>query len=85
MITKGLMSSNSSEWATPQELFNELDKEFNFTLDPCSTHENAKCKLHYTKKEDGLKKSWGGIEYSATLRMVEKLESGLRKLPKAIL
>ena len=35
MINKGLFSSNTDEWSTPQELFNELDKEFHFTLDPC--------------------------------------------------
>lgn len=60
MITSGLMSSNTPEWATPMAFFKELDKEFNFTLDPCSTHENAKCEKHYTKEDDGLKQDWGG-------------------------
>ena len=55
-----LFSSNSNEWETPEHLFKELDNEFHFTLDPCCTHENAKCKKHYTIEEDGLKKSWGG-------------------------
>lgn len=54
------MSSNTPEWATPMAFFNELDKEFHFTLDPCSTHENAKCEKHYTKEDDGLKQDWGG-------------------------
>ena len=60
MITRGLMSSNTPEWATPMAFFKELDKEFHFTLDPCSTHENAKCEKHYTKEDDGLKQDWGG-------------------------
>ena len=60
MITKGMMSSNSNEWETPQELFDELDREFHFTLDPCATKENAKCKKFYTKEDDGLSKSWEG-------------------------
>ena len=60
MITSGLMSSNTPEWATPMAFFKELDKEFHFTLDPCSTHENAKCEKHYTKEDDGLKQDWGG-------------------------
>lgn len=60
MINKGLMSSNSNEWGTPQELFDELDREFHFTLDPASTDENAKCEKHYTMKDDGLSKSWEG-------------------------
>ena len=59
-ITKGLMSSNSPEWATPQSLFDELDEEFHFTLDPCSTHQNKKCEKHYTKEDDGLSKDWSG-------------------------
>ena len=55
-------SSESNEWATPQSLFDELDKEFHFTLDPCCTHENAKCKRHFTIEEDGLRQNWvGGI------------------------
>ena len=58
MINKGLMSSNSVEWATPINVFNELNKEFNFTLDPCSTHENAKCKKHFTIGENGLIQDW---------------------------
>ena len=47
------------EWPTPQWLFDALNKEFGFTLDPCSTHENAKCKKHFTREENGLMKPWG--------------------------
>lgn len=60
MITSGMMSSNTPEWATPQSFFDALNREFSFTLDPCSTHENAKCEKHYTKEDDGLSKNWGG-------------------------
>ena len=55
-----MMSSNTPEWATPQKFFNDLDAEFHFTLDPCSTHENAKCENHFTKDDDGLSQNWGG-------------------------
>ena len=51
-------SSKSNEWSTPQKLFDEIDKEFNFTLDPCSTHENAKCSKHFTIEENGLEQDW---------------------------
>lgn len=54
------MSNNTPEWATPQSFFDALNREFSFTLDPCSTHENAKCEKHYTKEDDGLSKDWGG-------------------------
>jgi len=60
MLNKGMMSSNSNEWSTPQDLFDSLNKEFGFTLDPCATPENAKCKKFYTKEDDGLSKSWAG-------------------------
>lgn len=33
--TKGLMSSLSDEWRTPQKLFDKLDSEFHFDSDPC--------------------------------------------------
>ena len=58
MINKGMMSSNTNEWATPQETFDMLDQDFHFTLDPCATKENAKCKKFYTKEDNGLDQSW---------------------------
>jgi len=54
------MTSKSSEWETPQDFFDELHAEFHFTLDPCATKENAKCKSFYTKKDNGLSKQWYG-------------------------
>ena len=51
-------SSKSNEWATPQWLFDSLNREFHFTLDPCSTDENAKCSRHYTLAENGLSQDW---------------------------
>lgn len=50
----------TDEWDTPQWLFEQLDAEFHFTLDPCSTDENAKCRKHYTKEQDGLTQDWSG-------------------------
>jgi site-specific DNA-methyltransferase (adenine-specific) len=54
------MSSNTPEWATPQWLFDALNGVYRFTLDPCSTHANAKCRKHYTREDDGLSRSWAG-------------------------
>ena len=51
-------SSKTNEWATPQDFFDELNKEFNFTLDPCATVKTAKCSKFYTKEDDGLSKCW---------------------------
>lgn len=58
-MTTGMTSSNTDEWASPQDLFDTLDATFHFTLDPCATPENAKCAKFYTKEQDGLKQEWG--------------------------
>ena len=59
-MNDALFSSNSHEWETPQELFDELNAKYHFTLDPCATAENAKCAKYYTKDDDGLTKDWNG-------------------------
>lgn len=53
-------SSRSREWATPWDFYAALDAEFDFTLDPCATAENAKCPKFYTREQDGLAQSWAG-------------------------
>ena len=53
-------SSQKDDWETPQELFDQLDRMFHFTLDAASTDENAKCEKHFTAEDDGLKQSWAG-------------------------
>jgi phage N-6-adenine-methyltransferase len=58
MVHESLFSSATAEWGTPQWLFDALHAEFAFSLDPCSTHQNAKCSLHFTIAEDGLLQDW---------------------------
>lgn len=60
MINKAMYSSKTDEHPTPQWFFDMLDKEFGFTLDPCATHENAKCPVYFTKEDDGLAQDWRG-------------------------
>lgn len=55
-----MFSSNSDQWATPQGFFDELNKEFGFTLDPCADDANHKCQKYFTKEQDGLSKDWVG-------------------------
>ena len=57
-LQKAMVSSKTNEWATQQLLFEDLDKEFKFTLDPCSTHQNHKCDKYFTIEDDGLKQDW---------------------------
>ena len=67
-----MYSSKSELWGTPQQFFDELNKEFGFDLDPCALPSNAKCDRFFTPEEDGLAQNWGGGGKSV-------LQSTLRK------
>lgn len=56
-----LMSSNTAEWSTPDDLFELLNDEFSFDLDVCATPGNAKCPLYFTEADDGLAQEWRGV------------------------
>lgn len=54
-------SSATDNWATPQELFDELDAQHGpFELDVCASAANAKCGKFYTAEDDGLSQPWVG-------------------------
>jgi phage N-6-adenine-methyltransferase len=59
MVDKALFSSNSDSWQTPKKLYNELNKTYEFELDPCTTKDNPlNTPYFYTKEDNGLKRSW---------------------------
>lgn len=60
-INAGLMSSNTDQWGTPDDLFARLDDEFNFTLDACASSWNHKVDNYYTIEDDGLSQPWTGV------------------------
>lgn len=60
MIAGAMFSSKTDMWETPQDFFDKLNREFNFTLDVCATPENAKCENFYSPEQDGLSLSWNG-------------------------
>ena len=51
-------TSNKDDWETPCDLFNLLDREFDFELDVCANATNHKCPVYYNKEHDGLSMSW---------------------------
>ncbi|KKM02068.1 hypothetical protein LCGC14_1788200 [marine sediment metagenome] len=59
-MNEGMYSSDRQDWATPWSVFNELNAEFRFTLDPCASAGNAKCKQYFTEEDNGLTQSWTG-------------------------
>lgn len=54
-------SSKTNEWATPQYLFDKLNKEHQFTMDACANQDNKKCKMFYNQEENGLIQPWLGV------------------------
>lgn len=50
----------STEWETPQALFDLLDAHFHFDLDVCALPTNAKCAQFFSPEEDGQRQSWQG-------------------------
>ena len=60
MNNKVMFSSAKDDWETPQALFDELDREFHFTLDAAASPTNAKCVKYYTKENNGLAQNWCG-------------------------
>lgn len=60
MNTELHFSSKTDLWATPQDFFDKVNEEFDFTLDACALPENAKCQNFYTPEMDGLKQPWIG-------------------------
>ena len=79
MINQGMMTSNTPEWATPQDVFDKLNDEFHFDVDVCANESNAKCEEFFSKEQDGLKMDWGGFDVGATLHTVERSESGSKR------
>ncbi len=48
------------EWETPQDFFNELNKEFRFNVDVCAVKSNAKVSTFFSPDVDGLSIPWIG-------------------------
>ena len=75
-----LFSSKKTDcWRTPTELYEQLDKEFNFNLDPCPIDPTF----------DGLEIDWVGNiyvnpPYSQVEKWLEKAHKELKKQAKTI-
>jgi len=62
-MDKALFASGNTEWETPQDFFDILNKVCNFDIDVCATAKNAKCKNYFNKEQDGLSKEWHGTAW----------------------
>lgn len=80
MKTRVVFSRQSDEWETPQGLFDQLNDEFHFTLDPCASDENHKCESYFTKEDDGLQEKWGG--WCSAIHHIHKSNDGFKRRMK---
>jgi phage N-6-adenine-methyltransferase len=51
----------NDEWETPQRLFENISKHFNFDIDVCANNSNHKVDAYFTREDDALKQTWNGI------------------------
>ena len=70
MLNSALFSSESENWATPQQTFDNLNYVFNFALDACADPINHKCEKYFTKEDNGLEQDWSGNKVFVILHMV---------------
>jgi phage N-6-adenine-methyltransferase len=55
-----MFSSEKQDWATPQNLFDELNHQYNFDVDVCAHSRNYKCEKYYTEDDNALEQEWKG-------------------------
>lgn len=48
----------TDDWATPQTVFNDLNREFDLDIDVCANESNHKLPAFYSAVDDGLSKDW---------------------------
>jgi phage N-6-adenine-methyltransferase len=57
---QSLFTSSTDMWETPQWLFDEINRVFEFTLDACAVPQNAKCSNYFAPEDNALTKEWTG-------------------------
>lgn len=57
-MNRSLFRSEKMCWCTPQDFFDDLNREFHFVLDAAATAKTAKCPMYFTPETDGLSQSW---------------------------
>ena len=55
--------SKVQNWETPDDLYNEVHRMFNFTRDVCASESNTKCSKFWTEEDSCLDKTWDGVNW----------------------
>lgn len=62
-LSRVVFSSGKSDWRTPKELFERLDRQWGpFALDAAASADNALCASFYDAEVDALKQDWSEHE-----------------------
>ncbi|WP_084110367.1 DNA N-6-adenine-methyltransferase [Erwinia typographi] len=61
--SQGKHKGGSDLWQTPRRLFNNLNREFDFTIDAAASADNALCERYWDERDDALQMDWSQ-EYS---------------------
>lgn len=69
MLTEGMTSSTSTEWGTPDSLYDQYNELYAFTLDGAASHANAKVARYCTA--DGTFERAGPNSYPPDAKLVE--------------
>ena len=55
-----LEKAKTTEWGTPDWLFDQLHAEFQFTVDAAASDALHKHQRYWTEQEDGIRQTWAG-------------------------
>lgn len=60
-MTETVLHNPRQEWQTPQDFFDQVNKEFQFAVDVCATPNNAKCSVFIPPELDALQVDWHAV------------------------
>jgi len=52
--------NQKDKWQTPPDVFEQLNKEFNFTLYAAAEESTALCDKYFTEKDNAINQDWSG-------------------------
>jgi phage N-6-adenine-methyltransferase len=55
----GKFESVRQDWTTPPELFEEINRQFHFTVDVAASADNTKCRRFFSEQDDAMTQAWG--------------------------
>jgi phage N-6-adenine-methyltransferase len=61
--------SSSTEWMTPEWLFDRLYEEFHFQIDACASASDTQCQVYIDKEQDCLVTGWDFGKFSPRASM----------------